>query len=149
MDAETGEGLDETDLDRPRINSIEALLQGKPSLFVRAGNDAMAGAGIGRGDCVALAVDRTPEDGDTVAAKIDGTIEVRRFVHTQTGDMLATKPEEWTGEEVTWTRADGDNVTILGVEIASVTMPEGRKRREREMARAAKRRGRGMDQQSG
>lgn len=58
---------------------------------------------------------------------------------------LATKPEKWTGEEVTWTRADGDNVTMLGVEIASVTMPEGKKRREREMAQALKRRGRGIE----
>ena len=145
VDAATGEGLDETDPDRPRMDSIAELLGDEPSLLVWVGNDAMAGIGIGRGDCVALAPDYTPDHGDVVAAEIDGRVEVRRFVHTQTGNMLATEPEKWTGEETTWTRAEADNVTILGVELACVTMPEGRKRREREMAQALKRRGRGIE----
>ena len=42
-------------------------------------------------------------------------------------------------------RADADNVTMLGVEIASMTTAKGRKRHEREMARSLKRRGRGME----
>ena len=146
IDAATGEGLDESDPDRPRIDGMETAFGEVPDLFVRVGNDTMAGAGVRRGDLVALAQSREPEHGDLVAAQIDDAVEIRQFVRTHGGDMLEADPEKWGSGKSWQIRADADNVTILGVEIASMTTAEGRKRHEREMAaRSLKRRGRGME----
>ena len=141
IDAATGEGLDETDPDRPRLDGIEAVFGKAPDLFVRVGNDTMAGAGVGRGDLVAIAQNREPEHGDLVAAQIDDVVEVRRFVHTSAGDML--EPEKWVRPKTNRVGADGDNVRMLGVEIGCMTSADGRKQRERERIR--ERRGRGRE----
>ena len=140
VDAETGEGLDQDDPYRPRIDGVEALLGERPDLFVRVGNDAMTGAGVGQGDWMALVQNRAPEHGDLVAAEIGGNVEVRRFVQTHAGDMLGSEPERWTGYESSWVRANAENVTVLGVEIASTTTAKGRRRREQRKAQAMMRR---------
>ena len=145
IDAATGEGLDENDPDRPHIDRMETALGEVPNLFVRVGNDTMAGAGVRRSDLVALAQSREPEHGDLVAAQIDNAVEIRRFARTHGDDMLETNPEKWGSGKSWQIRADGDHVTILGVEIASTTTAEGRKRHEREMARSLKRKGQGME----
>ena len=144
VDAATGEGLDETDPDRPRINGLEAVFGETPDLFVRVGNDTMVGAGLGRGDLVAIAQNRQPEPGDFVAAQIDDAVEMRRFVRTHEGDMLELErePEKWVNRKGERVRADAKNVTMLGVEIASMVTAEGRKQREREKMRERKGRGR-------
>ena len=119
--------------------------QGRPPAGVRVGNDAMAGAGVGQGDWMALAQNRAPEHGDVVAAQIDGAVEVRRFVHTHARDVLEAEPGNWTSEKPRRVWADAENVTMLGVEIASTVTAEGRKRRERKMERALKRRAEGWN----
>ena len=119
VDAVTGEGLDETDPDRPRIDGLEAVYGQKSDLFVRVGNNAMSGAGLGRGDLVAIAQNREPEPGDLVAARIDHAVEMRRLVRTHEGDMLEAEPEKWVTRKPGRIRADTDNVAILGVEIAT------------------------------
>ena len=53
-----------------------ALRGEAPDLFVRAGNDSMVGAGVGRGDLVAISQNREPEHGDLVAA-LPGSPEPR------------------------------------------------------------------------
>ena len=145
IDAATGEGLDESDPDRPRIDGMEAVFGETPDLFVRIGNDTMAGAGVRRGDLVAIAQSREPEQGDLVAAQIDETVEMRRFARRLGGAVLEAEPEKW-GSGRSWRiSANADNVTVLGVEIASMTTAEGRKRHEREMAQSFRRRGQGME----
>ena len=143
IDAGSGEGLDETDPDRPRINGLEAVFGETPDLFVRVGNDTMVGAGLGRGDLVAITQNRQPEPGDFVAAQIDDAVEMRRFVRTHEGDMLEPEPEKWVGHKGKRVHADAENVTMLGVEIASMVTAECRKQRERERIR--ERRGRGQE----
>ena len=101
----------------------------------------MVGAGVGRGDLVAIAQNREPEHGDLVAAQIDDAVEVRRFVRTHEGDML--EPEKWVGHKGKRVQANAENVTLLGVEIASMVTAECRKQRERERIR--ERRGRGQE----
>ena len=145
IDAATGEGLDESDPDRPRIDGLEAVFGETPELFVRVGNDAMAGAGVRRGDLVAITQSREPKHGELVAAQIGDAIEMRRFERTHGVDMLETEPEKWGSGKSWQIRADADNVTMLGVEIASMTTAEGRKRHEREMVRARKRAERGLE----
>ena len=95
IDAATGEGLDESDPDRPRIDGLEAVFGETPELFVRVGNDAMAGAGVRRGDLVAITQSREPKHGELVAAQIGDAIEMRRFERTHGVDMLETEPEKW------------------------------------------------------
>ena len=126
IDAATGEGLDETDPDRPRIDRMETVFGEAPDLFVRVGNDTMAGAGVRRGDLVAIAQSREPEHGDLVAAQIGDAVEMRRFAHTHGVDMLEAQPEKWVRGQTRGIRADADNVTMLGGEIASMTTAEGR-----------------------
>ena len=142
IDAATGEGLDETDPDRQRINGLEAVFGEAPDLFVGVGNDTMVGAGVGRGDLVAITQNREPEHGDLVAAQIDDVVEVRRFVRTHEGNMLEAQPEKWVGRNGKRVEADAGNVRMLGVEIASMMTADGRKQRERERIR--ERRGRGL-----
>ena len=145
IDAASGEGLDEADPDRPRLDGLEAVFGVASDLFVRAGNDSMARAGVRRGDLVALTQNREPEQGDLVAVQIDGQVEIRRFVHTHTGDRLEPEPEGWADGSTTpvWTNAK--NVRMLGVEIASTVSAESRKNRERERTRARRERGRGLE----
>ena len=101
--------------------------------------------GVRRGDLVALTQNREPEQGDLVAVQIDGQVEIRRFVHTHTGDRLEPEPEGWADGSTTpvWTNAK--NVRMLGVEIASTVSAESRKNRERERTRARRERGRGLE----
>ena len=80
-----------------------------------------------------------------MAAHIGDAIEMRRFERTEGADMLEPEPEKWGSGKSWQIRADADNVTMLGVEIASMTTAAGRKRHEREMARSLKRRGREME----
>ena len=103
----------------------------------------MVGAGVGRGDLVAISQNREPEHGDLVAAQIDDAVEVRRFVRTHEGDMLEPEPEKWVGRKGKRVHADAENVTMLGVEIASMVTAERRKQRERERMRERKGRGLG------
>ena len=138
----TGEGLDETDPDRPRIDGIEAVFGTTPDRFVRVGNDTMAGAGVGRGDLVAITQSREPEHGDLVAAQIDDVVEVRRFVRSDQGDMLEAEPEKWVGRKGKRVEAHADNVRMLGVEIACMVTAQHRKQREQERIRERKGRGR-------
>lgn len=153
IDAASGEGLDETDPDRPRIDGLEAVFGETPELFVRAANDSMSGAGVCKGDLIAITRSREPEDGELVAARIDGTVELRRFRRTANGDMLQPEPAMWAATEQAGRRADAGNVKLLGVEIASMKTAESRGRDEREMALLRKhertqerqRRGRGME----
>ena len=70
---------------------------------------------------------------------IDGTVEIRRFVQTHAKAVLEPKPAEWTSQRPRRVWAEGESVTMLGVEIASTTTAEGRKGRERKTARALKR----------
>ena len=153
VDAATGEGLDETDPDRPRIDGLEAVFGETPDLFVCVANDSMRKVGVCKGDLVAITRSREPQDGEVVAARIDGTVELRTFRRTANGDMLQPEPAMWTATEQARTRADAGNVTLLGVEIASMRTAGSRRRREREMARLweherkreRQRRGRGME----
>lgn len=138
-DAITGKGSDETELERPRMNNIKEMFGQKPDLLVRVGNDAMSGAKVEKGDLMALAQNRAPEDGDIVAAQMGSTIEVRRFAQTHAGDMLGTEPEAWTGHEAVWTRADAEDVKVLGVGIGWTKMTKGREQSARRTARARKR----------
>ena len=145
IDAASGEGLDEADPDRPRLDGLDAVFGVAPDLFVRAGNDSMARAGVRQGDLVALTQNREPEQGDLVAVQIDGQVEIRRFVHTDTGDRLEPEPEGRAGGSTrpVWTNAK--NVRMLGVEIASTVSAESRKKRERERTQARRERGRGLE----
>ena len=145
IDAATGEGLDETDPDRPRLDGVDAVFGVAPDLFVRVGNDSMARAGVRRGDLVALTQKREPEQGDLVAVQIDGRVEIRRFIRTRAGDRLQPEPESWTQGDSTRIRADTENVNMLGVEIASTVSAESRKERERERMRAWRDEDRGME----
>ena len=103
----------------------------------------MVGAGVGRGDLVAIAQNREPEHGDLVAAQIDDVVEVRRFVRTHEGDMLEAQPEKWVGRNGKRVEADAANVRMLGVEIACMVTAQHRKQREQERIR--ERRGRGRE----
>ena len=127
IDAASGEGLDEADPDRPRLDGLSAVFGVAPDLFVRAGNDSMARAGVRRGDLVALTKGRDPEQGDLVAAEIEGRVEIRRFMRTETGDRLEPEAEGWADGSTppVWTNAK--NVRMLGVEIASTVSAESRK----------------------
>ena len=145
IDAATGEGRDEADPDRPRLDGLEAVFGVAPDLFVRAGNDSMARAGVRRGDLVALTKAREPEQGDLVAAEIEGRVEIRRFIRTETGDRLEPEPETGAAGNTTGVWTDAKEVRMLGVEIASTVSAENRKYRERERGRARRERGRGLE----
>lgn len=146
IDAASGEGLDESDLDRPRVDGMEAVFGERPDLLVRVGNNAMAEAGVCEGDLVALARGRAPEDGDLVAAQIRDKVEMRRFVQTDGGDVLEAEPERWEEKAVWRTPAAAEDVTLLGVEIASMTTAGSRKLRRKERKRMEKS-GRGSQEQ--
>lgn len=135
IDAATGEGLDETDPDRPRLDGLEAVFGKTPDLFVRIGNDTMARAGVRKGDLVAVACNREPEHDDLVAARINDAVELRRFRKTDRGDMLEAEPDEWTVTVGPRMRADAENVTMLGVEIGCIAPAGGRKTRKKEKVR--------------
>ena len=145
IDAATGEGLDETDPDRPRLDGVDAVFGVAPDLFVRVGNDSMARAGVRRGDLVALTQKRDPEQGDLVAVQIDGRVEIRRFIRTRAGDRLQPEPRKLDTGDSTRIRADAENVNMIGVEIASTVSAESRKERERERMRAWRDEDRGME----
>ena len=105
----------------------------------------MAGAGVFEGDVVAIKRNHAPEHGDLVAARIDDAVELRRFRSAGDGSVLAPEPgRRTTGTTPRRVRADADNVTMIGVEIASTTTARSRKRREREMVRARKDAERGL-----
>ena len=74
--------------------------------------------------------------GDLVAMQIDEKVEMRRFVRTNEGEMLQTEAEKWVGERPRRVRAGADNVSVVGVEIASMTTHGSRKRLDRERKRA-------------
>lgn len=145
IDGVTGEGLDESDPDRPRLDGLEAVFGLTPDLFVRVGNDSMARAGVRQGDLVALTQSRDPEQGDLVAAEIGGRVEIRRFVRTDTGDSLEPEPERWMEANTAPVWANADNVRMLGVEIASTVSAESRKMRERQRTQRRRQRGRGVE----
>ena len=144
IDAASGEGLDEADPDRPRLDGLAAVFGVAPDLFVRAGNDSMARAGVRRGDLVALTQNRDPEQGDLVAVQIDDQVEIRRFVRTEGGDRLEPEPEGWA-DATTPVWANAKNVRMLGVEIGSTVSAESRKSREREHSRARRERSQGLE----
>lgn len=76
-----------------------------------------------------------------MAAEIDDAVEMRQFVRTHGVDRLEAQPEKWVRGQTSGVRAEANNITRLGEEIASMTAAQGRKRHEREMAGSLKSRG--------
>jgi DNA polymerase V len=89
--ASSGFGSPGSDFTVKRIDLNDALIRHPQATFVmRASGDAMAGAGVSKGDV--LLVDRAvaPQHGHLVIAKVDGELLCRRLVRQGGGTALET-----------------------------------------------------------
>ena len=69
--------MEDTDHDRPRIDSIAALFGESPDLYVKVGSETCAGTTLDLGDIVAIAREGEPRRGALVALDIDATVVLR------------------------------------------------------------------------